>query len=130
MAMTGVKLHGRMLCAGAGLLSFMAITQPAYAAELFCEGKVDRVLTYNNGVVSIQGTWRNSFTHVCGLNTSLYGVPTQSCWAWFAQLNQAVTEGFTVRIWYGNQPDSTTCANLPTYGSSLAPQYVLVIKTP
>lgn len=128
--MADARRLGRVLCTAAGLLSISANTQSAAAAELFCEGRVDRVLTYNDGRVAMQGTWRNSFTYACNVNTSWKGISTQSCWAWFAQLNQAASDGLTVRVWYGNQPDSVTCANLPTYASSLAPQYIMVLKAP
>lgn len=98
----------------------------ARAAELWCEGWVDRVITYKTGEISIWSSWRQDWTHVCNVDASWKEVTTQVCWGWFAQLNQAVNERLYVVAWYGDLPDGSTCANLPTYHGAPSPLYVLV----
>lgn len=120
-----IKRLQRGLVAGAALLTAFVVQQ-AQAKDMWCYDKITQVLTYRDGFVSINGSWRNNYTHVCNLNSEWKGVPTQTCWGWFAQLNQAVSEGLKVSVLYDNVPDSMTCADLPTYGSSLPPGYVLL----
>ena len=92
-----------------------------------CLGTVTDVYTHAAGSVVIRSSWRNDWTQVCDVNAEWKGVPSQSCWSWFALLSAAVTDSKSVAIYYPNlQP--AECATMPTYASSPAPGLVRLIN--
>ena len=108
------------------LLLVTALPLQAHAAAP-CVGTVTNIYTHATGSVVVRSSWRNDWTQVCNVNEEWKGVPSQSCWAWFALLSAAVTDSKSVSINYPNlQP--AECATMPTYASSPAPDFVRLIN--
>ncbi|OGQ53938.1 MAG: hypothetical protein A3J24_00585 [Deltaproteobacteria bacterium RIFCSPLOWO2_02_FULL_53_8] len=93
----------------------------ARADALYCPGKIAQLIVYGTGQLSIVGTWRGDWTHLCNLNT---GSPIDSvtCSHWSSMATMAFKEGAQVGVYY-NVPVGTTCANLATYANSPTPVY-------
>lgn len=110
------------------LALLLVTTLPLQAlAAAPCVGTVTNIYTHAAGSVVIRSSWRNDWTQVCNVNEEWKGVPSQSCWAWFALLSAAVTDSKSVAVNYPNlQP--AECATMPTYASSPAPDFVRLIN--
>ena len=96
-------------------------------AELYCEGKVQRVLIYGNGDLMILTDHRGDWTTICNVETARAGVSTNTCKSWQASLNIALTADKMVTIYYSDAA-LKSCGTLPTYGAAPAPGYVSVVK--
>lgn len=107
------------LCATAWLAS----AAPAFAAAQCGPSVLKDAITYKDGMVAIRPPWRGDWIYICNLNTPYGGVPTQTCWGWFSQLNVAIAEGRNIAIWY-DTIDQSACATMTTYGSAPVPLYV------
>lgn len=83
----------------------------------------------DDGSVSIYSSWRNSWTFICNVNEEWKGIPPQTCWAWFAQLNSSIMENRPVIIAYNAYADVSACATIPAYGGAAAPMYVRMQKS-
>lgn len=119
--MTANRALIRLVLALSGLYAL-----PAHAS-LYCAGNPTAIYTTSDGHVSMRNTWRNDWTYICNVNEEWKGVPPQTCWAWFAQINSAIVENKQMTLLY-MLPDSSACATLPTYASSPAPAYVLMVN--
>lgn len=96
-------------------------------AELYCEGKVQRVLIYGNGELMILTDYAGNWTTICNVEAPRAGVSTNTCKSWQASLNIALAADKTVTIYYGDAA-LKSCGTLPTYGAAPAPGYVSVVK--
>ncbi|MEP2990314.1 MAG: hypothetical protein ABJN65_00955 [Parasphingorhabdus sp.] len=114
------------IAATASLFLVLASSPPANAAAASCYGTLSGAYTTADGGVIINGTWRGAWTKICSLNSEWNGVPAQTCWAWFSQANQAVAQSKPVRIYY-QETANVTCDQIPTYSTSPAPYYVMLI---
>lgn len=112
----GPALAAAALCLSAG--------GTAAHAQAYCVGSISAALTYSDGQVMIKSSWRNEWTDICNLNTAWKGVEAQTCWGWFAQLNEAVQRGRIVVIHYLSLEPSG-CATMPIYRESPPPEYVM-----
>jgi hypothetical protein len=99
-----------------------AMAQPALAND--CVGTVNSSYLTIDGSVILRGTWRNDFTQICNLKTEWKGVTPDVCAGWKAMIDAALTLGRTVSLYYS--PD-VTCAQIPYYGGSPAPYYVMLL---
>ncbi|MAO04760.1 MAG: hypothetical protein CL804_09650 [Citromicrobium sp.] len=98
----------------------------ASAAPQYCTGTISYSYIDTTGAVYIWGTWRSAYTQVCDINSEWQSVPTDICMAWLARLDAAVALNKSVIIYYA---DATSCAALPSAGSSIAPGYVLLMNS-
>lgn len=90
-------------------------------AAVSCEGLVSYALLYSDGTVNILGEWRGAYTILCNTNGTFGGIPAEICLSWYASAAKAAADGKAFAVYYNTS--SYTCANLPTYSSSLVPTY-------
>jgi hypothetical protein len=108
---------GAQLLLGTALATVCAATQ----AAIHCEGLVNYALLYSDGTVNVIGAWRGEYTYLCNTNGTWGGISAEVCLSWYALAAKAAADGKVLAVYYNT--DSYTCANLPTYGSSLVPTY-------
>ncbi len=120
-----MKIRTMMVTATAAITA-IALSAPANAVAIACNGNLSGAYTTKDGSVVIKGSWHPSWTQICNLNTEWNEVPAQTCWAWFSQVNAAVAQSKNVRIYY-NVAANMTCNQLPTYGASPEPYYVMLM---
>ena len=100
----------------------------AAAGNIYCQGTVVSVYVSASGDVIFQGSYRADYTEVCNLHGTYGVVSTETCYAWYSQLIAAKTHAKEVLLNY--QTTATyTCSDLPTYGNSPVPSYVMVTGT-
>lgn len=102
----------------------LAIATPAHAG-VYCRGtvSVSRILTYANGDILVNPTWRGDFIKICNLKTAWKGADPTACFAWMSKIASAISFGKPVGFWY-ELSNPIYCSTLPTYQSSPAPVYV------
>ncbi len=98
-------------------------SSPALAAPQWCSGSIEMTWLDNSGTVVVVGSWRNDHTLVCSTTQSWNGIAPAVCNAWFRLLLTAQVLKSQVIVYY---PEAPACNALPTYGSSLAPGYVML----
>ncbi|UDF35490.1 UNVERIFIED_ORG: hypothetical protein LHJ69_23580 [Shinella sp. XGS7] len=96
-------------------------------AELWCEGRVSRVMTYAMGDLMIHADYRGDWTAICNIETPRGGVPPGVCKNWFAQLSMAVALDKAVVVHYYD-PSLQSCNTIPAYHAAPAPNYVHLVK--
>lgn len=109
-------------------MSVLMISGPAQAA-VSCYGNLSKALTYSDGRVMVESSWRGDWTTICSLNTPWKDIPTQTCWAWYAAANEAVTQQKKVYVYYPTL-NWDQCPHIATYDNAPAPGYVLLEGTP
>ncbi len=102
-------------------LQFLASS--VYAAPLYCIGTIQRVLLYADGTVAIVGSWRGDYTYVCNAQGTWGGIADTTCLSWYGALLKARKDATNVTYYYYDGA-GFSCANLPTYSSSLVTGYV------
>jgi hypothetical protein len=125
-----LKSHGRLI-----LMALIAVSlSPLYTysanAGTYCSGVPEQVLTYDHGRVMIFGSWRNDWTSICSVEEEWKGVGIQTCWNWFALVNEAASQGNEIIVYYSDLSSNADCATLPIYGASIAPGYVRRVVVP
>ena len=112
----------RLLCV---ILSAALLASPQVAfADAFCGPSViTRSLIYIDGSVKIWAPWRNDYITVCNLKTNWKSVDPQLCWSWYTKIDNAVSKGNKIAIYYGGITQAE-CAAMPTYDGAPAPLYV------
>lgn len=102
----------------------MALSSTAYATE-YCYGKITNVAMYADGTVLIVGTWRGDYTTICSTQGTWGGIPAETCMAWYGAALKARADNTNVVMYYPNT-NGATCSNIPTYGGSPAPGYLML----
>jgi hypothetical protein len=112
-----------------GLLALLALVviQPAFAANIWCGGKVTNAYIDSSKNVIIKGTWRNDYTRICSTDGS-NGVDTVSCSLWFSIISTSMVHDKDVLLMYSDNGGTMTCANIPSYANAPGPQYVMLQK--
>ncbi|MGH7867468.1 MAG: hypothetical protein ACREP9_07500 [Candidatus Dormibacteraceae bacterium] len=100
---------------------------PAALANQWCSGTLFSVYMDSTGSVIIKGSWRNDHTEICNDQGTFGGIDGVTCLAWFGLAVRAQAAQSTVTVYYPNYA-GYTCANLPTYGSALVPNYVMITQ--
>lgn len=102
----------------------LSLASPAHAG-VYCGGTapVSRILTYRNGDVLVNPTWRGNYIQICNLTTKWKDVDPSVCFAWMSKIASAISFGKPTGFWY-ELSDPIYCASLPTYSSSPAPYYI------
>ena len=106
-----------------GILTIGANSVPALASPQYCAGTLIASWTRKTGDVLIESSWRQNHTQICNIKYEWKGVPVDTCIAWVAKLDAAITMNKRVIIYYTEAP---TCDVLPTYGDNPAPYYVML----
>jgi hypothetical protein len=104
----------------------LAITKPAFAAPLYCSGRVNAVFTETSGLLYVLPTWRGDWMAICNVNSTYGGVTPELCRSWQAMALSALLAQKDTTTYYGDS--ALTCATLLTYSQTSAPAYFMVIK--
>lgn len=106
-------------------LSCIALSAEAHAAAVDCAGTISGVYTTKAGGVVVLSSWRGAWTQICNLNNEWKGVPSQTCWGWYAKVNTAVADVLEIRFHF---PDGTSaaCDQLLTFHNANPPEYVML----
>jgi len=102
----------------------LCFSQSSHAVNIWCSGKVNAAYVASNGELMISGDWAPNWTQVCSVKTAWKGVATEVCNSWFAISEAAVIARSPVTLMYSSDVDS--CGNLPTYGGTPAPAYLML----
>lgn len=94
----------------------------AVSASPQCNGTVDKLLVYNSGLVNVQFSFRNEFTHVCNLQVEWKGVKPSTCAMWVSLMHAQKRAAQQVHVLYDE--GTATCANLPIYQNASAPVWI------
>jgi len=94
---------------------------PAARADVWCSGSVLETLVYKDGGLMIRSSWRNDWTYICSMQSPWNGVATEACFSWYALVSSAKIHNKQIMALYVGE---SSCASIPTYGSSPAPVYV------
>lgn len=93
--------------------------------DVYCTGKILKVLTYADGQVQIYTDWRAEHLTLCNLNANWKNVSPSTCAAFFATATMAQKNDSWTTIRYSG---STPCNALPTYANAPNPFYIMVTK--
>lgn len=112
---------GKWLAASVG--ACLALGMATGASAAVCSGSILYSRVDVNGDVYIIGSWHSTYTQVCNLTTTWKGVTPDICMAMMAKFDAAASLNKTVLLSY---PNEATCAGIPTYSSSPAPNFVML----
>ncbi len=107
----------------AGMFFLTTSSFPAAAAEQWCTGNLFSSWTNRFGDVLIESSWRNEHNQICNIRYEWKGIPVDTCIAWVAKLDAAVTMNKQIVIYYNEAP---SCNSLPTYEKSPSPYYIML----
>lgn len=96
------------------------------AAQLWCEGRVGRVLSYGNGNLMLLSTFRNDWITICNLNGTA-SISAATCRSWHGSLLLALAAGKTVTVHFHNT-GTASCLSMATYDSAPPVTYVSVAE--
>lgn len=96
---------------------------PAWADAYCGPNVITQSLAYSDGSIKIRAPWRHDFVTVCNIKTIWKGIDPQLCWAWYSKIDNAVSKGSKIMIYYAGVPQEA-CATMPTYDGAPAPLYV------
>jgi hypothetical protein len=101
----------------------LAIGMPSYSATIWCNGSISDVLMYKGGGLMVNPSFRNDWIVICNTVEMFNDVDPMVCWGWYSLVMTAKKENKQVTIYYSH-PNAADCATLPTYSSSVPPEYV------
>jgi hypothetical protein len=117
--------RGRRLLRSAWLVvALIAASGNAHANPIWCTGTISHLWVDNAGIVYVLPSWRQDHTAICVINGTWNGITAELCRSWYALLMTARASGQRLTVYY-TQP--YTCDNLPRYGSTPAPGYVMLL---
>jgi hypothetical protein len=99
----------------------------SFAASQWCTSKVTNLFIVNSGEVTANYGFRGEYLSVCNLNSEWKGISPTTCAAWYSILKTAVSRQSDVTLHYPGEQISA-CNTIPTYGSSPAPYYVMLVN--
>jgi len=107
------------------LIFLFMLPSAAYADGQWCEGTFDRVWVDYLGNVLAVPSWRSDHVRICSLKGVDGRTDTVTCSMWYTIISESVKTGRGTIVHYDNAP---ACAQMPTYGSSPIPYYVMLLK--
>ena len=113
----------KSIAVATGILALGTSSFPATAAPTYCAGTLSASWIRKTGDVIIESSWRQNHTQICNIRYEWKGVPVDTCIAWVAKLDAAVTMNKRILIYY---TEALSCDTMPTYGDSPAPYYVML----
>jgi hypothetical protein len=106
-------------------IALVLATNASHAAvAIWCNGTIANLYVDSDGNVHINASFRGDYLRVCNVYGSWNGIGTELCMSWLALATNARVHNRPVRFMY--YVDSYTCANLPTYATSLMPVYLML----
>lgn len=108
-------------CLPIAMLAVCCVFNGGARADIYCSGTISEVLMYASGSVLILSSWRGDWTEICNTQGSFGGIDGASCLAWYGAAVKAAASQMQAGVYYSG--NAYTCANLPTYDSSLVPVY-------
>jgi hypothetical protein len=109
---------------GIALALTLATSVSHATSAIWCYGSLTNLYVDSAGNAHINVSFRNDYVRVCNVYGSWNGVGTELCMSWLALATNARVHNRQVRLMYYS--DSYTCSNLPTYATSLAPEYLML----
>ena len=108
------------------LLSLSLFSTGALADRQWCHGKVERIYVWENGRVTILGSWRKAYTVICNLKNEHKGIEPDICEIWFSLLTAAQLSQENVIVFYEARSNLESCSLIPQYGAAPSPSYVML----
>lgn len=104
-------------------VTMFAFATPGHAG--YCSGVANNALTYSNGDVMANVSWRVDWVKLCSLTQTYGDVSPQTCFAWFSVINNSMSYNKSLTVYYPTISDAE-CATMPTYGGAPIPGYVMM----
>lgn len=106
------------------ILSFYFVFfAPCYAGQ-WCEGTINNLWVNSSGDVLAVPSWRGDHIRFCNLKGLDGTTDAVTCSVWYASLSEALKSGRPTTVNYSF--DSPVCSQIPTYGSSPIPYYIMI----
>lgn len=105
------------------LLAVLGAPVSAAAGSNWCEGVTNNTYLSHNGVLYINGSWRNQHTAICSIKGDRLGVTPEVCKGWLSAAIAAKLSQNTVVVHYEDVP---SCAEVPQYGAAPRPTYLML----
>ena len=92
-----MKTIARYLCVLMAVLWSLPAT-----ANLYCTGKIDKMLVNKSGGVWLAGTWRTDgqYTMICDMDTTWKDVSPGDCERWYVLMHSAYHAESTITLYY------------------------------
>lgn len=108
--------------------SMVLLSNASFSGDLeFCDGTISKMYIDSSGGVVINPSYRYDFTKICNINVAWKGVSTETCKSWVSLALSAKLSKSNVKVRYKTN-DINSCPTMPTYGSSPAPDYIMLDK--
>lgn len=106
----------------------MVVSQMAFAADLYCSGKLLKIQINKVNEVFISPDWHTAATvEICKLDGTWKSVPAAICEQWVASLQSAMYLNKTVGVKYVSTA-AANCAAMPDWGGADAPYLIEFLK--
>lgn len=109
-------------------LFFLSMSTPSFAIH-FCKGNIQDVWVDFAGSLFIKGSWVNKHTKICNVTSGWEAISPEVCKTWLSLSMTAQVSQPDVTVRYKDDKISN-CQNIPTYGNSPSPDYVMLDGTP
>jgi hypothetical protein len=106
------------------VVALIAASGNAHANPIWCTGTLSHLWVDSGGVVQVLSSWRQDHTAICSITTTWNAIPVDVCRSWYALLLTARASGQRITTMYFH---NSTCSTLPTYNSTPAPSYVMLL---
>jgi hypothetical protein len=106
-------------------LSAVAITPSNANAAAWCVGTLSNLFVDVQGNVTALPSWRSDYVRFCNLKVDFREVTPDICKSWYATMLAAQLSKRQTTSYY---PKADSCTTVPTYGSSPAPAYFMLME--
>jgi hypothetical protein len=97
----------------------------SYAGQFWCTGTIDYTYLTKDGLLYINGSWRQQHTILCNINIEREGVTIETCKGWLSIAMAARLSQVPVVVHYADVP---SCEQIPKYGAAPVPSYLMMSK--
>lgn len=108
--------------------SALSMSNPSLAFH-FCKGNIQDVWVDFSGSLFVKGSWMTNHTKICSISSDWEAITPEVCKAWLSLSTTAQVSNADVLVRYKDDKISN-CQNIPTYGNSPSPDYVMLDGTP
>lgn len=116
------RVRSRLAQWALGLL--LLTSASAHANPIWCTGTISHLWVDSGGIVQVLSSWRQDHTAICSITNTWNAIPADLCRSWYALLLTARASGQRITTMYFH---NSTCSTLPTYNSTPAPSYVMLM---
>lgn len=103
------------------VMAVMLLAASTSHATIWCDGAVKKAWINANGNVYVNMTYCNAHTQICNVDSIWKGVPPSVCKEWYKTVMTVKVTEESLLLQYNDY----TCATLPVYGDTPAPNYVM-----